>query len=309
MTRDAIAVAPNVAAALDAGQPVVALESTIIAHGLPRPANLETARAVEQVVREHGAVPATIAVLDGRPTVGLSDEQLSWLANADDVVKCSRRDLAWAVATSASGATTVAATMYLAHRAGIQIFVTGGIGGVHRGAERSMDVSADLLELSRTPVVVISAGAKAILDLERTLEQLETLGVPVVGYRTAELPAFYCRTSGLPLPQRLDSIDQLATLVSAHLDLGAPSGLLVANPISVEAALEPAPIEEAIEKALEDAARLAVTGKQLTPFLLSRVVAATGGAALTANIALVKSNAALGAALAAALVGTSSQAR
>jgi len=301
-----IEVAPEVAAALADGRGVVALESTIISHGMPYPDNLATARAVEAVVRDHGAVPATIALVDGRVRVGLDDAALERVASGGDegsaeVGKASRRDLPVFVARKATAGTTVAATMYLAHRAGIGVFATGGIGGVHRGAERTMDVSADLLELGATPVTVVCAGAKSILDLPRTLEVLETQGVPVVGVGTDEFPAFFTRESGLAVPHRVDSVAELAAVVAAHRDLGLPGGILVANPIPVADAVPAAEIGARIEEALADADRAGVTGKDVTPYLLGRIVELTGGRSLAANVALVRNNAALAAQLAVAV--------
>ncbi|MBL8360105.1 MAG: pseudouridine-5'-phosphate glycosidase [Rubrivivax sp.] len=292
---------PDVAAALAAGRPVVALESTIIAHGMPWPQNLETARRVEQAVRHAGALPATIAVLGGRPTVGLTDVQLEALARSGAAVaKLSRRDLGVAAATRRDGATTVAATMKLAAMAGIRVFATGGIGGVHRGAETSFDVSADLLELARTPVAVVCAGAKAILDLPLTLEVLETHGVPVLGHRCDELPAFYSRDSGCPLPHRCESAAEIAAVLRAHWALGL-AGVVVANPIPVEHALPRDRVDGAIAQALAEAEAQGVRGPASTPFLLARVAELTGGDSLGANIALVLDNARLAAAIAKAL--------
>ncbi len=292
---------PDVAAALAGGRPVVALESTIIAHGMPWPQNLETARRVEQAVRHAGALPATIAVLGGRPTVGLTDVQLEALARGGAAVaKLSRRDLAVAVATRRDGATTVAATMKLAAMAGIRVFATGGIGGVHRGAEATFDVSADLLELARTPVAVVCAGAKAILDLPLTLEVLETHGVPVLGHRCDELPAFYSRESGCPLPHRCESATEIAAVLRAHWALGL-AGVVVANPIPAEHALPRERIDSAITQALSEAEAQGVRGPASTPFLLARVAELTGGDSLAANIALVLDNARLAAAIACAL--------
>jgi pseudouridine-5'-phosphate glycosidase len=299
-----IDVSPEVAAALAAGGAVVALESTIISHGMPYPDNLATARAVEQVVRDHGAVPATIAVVGGRVRVGLDDASLEQLAaGGDDVAKASRRDLPVLLARGATAGTTVAATMFLAHRAGVGVFATGGIGGVHRGAERTLDVSADLVELGATPVTVVCAGAKSILDLPRTLEVLETEGVPVIGVGTDEFPAFFSRESGLAVPHRVDSAAELAAVVAAHRELGLPGGVLVANPIPEADAVPAAEIGARIEEALADAEREGVTGKDVTPYLLGRIVELTGGRSLVANIALVRNNAALAADLAVALAG------
>jgi pseudouridine-5'-phosphate glycosidase len=299
-----IEVSPEVAAALAAGRGVVALESTIISHGMPYPDNLATARAVEQVVREHGATPATIALVAGRVRIGLDDAALERLASGgDEVVKASRRDLPVFAARGATAGTTVAATMFLAHRAGIGVFATGGIGGVHRGVERTMDVSADLVELGATPVTVVCAGAKSILDLPRTLEVLETRGVPVIGVGTGEFPAFFSRESGLAVPHRVDSAAELAAVVAAHRELGLPGGILVANPIPAADAVPAAEIGARIEEALADADREGVTGKDVTPYLLGRIVELTGGRSLVANIALVRNNAALAADLA-VLVGS-----
>ena len=298
-----IEVAPEVAEALAAGGAVVALESTIISHGMPYPDNLETARAVEGVVRAHGAVPATIALLDGRVRVGLDDASLERLAAAGDVAKASRRDLAVLLARGATAGTTVAATMHLAARAGVAVFATGGIGGVHRGAERSWDVSADLTELGATPVTVVCAGAKSILDLPRTLEVLETEGVPVIGFGTDEFPAFFTRSSGLSVPHRVDSAAELAAVVRAQRDLGLPGGILVTNPVPAADEVPAAEIGAHIERALADADAAGVAGGDVTPFLLGRIVELTGGRSLAANIALVRGNAAVAADLAVALAG------
>ena len=295
-------VAEPVAAAIAAGRPVVALESTIIAHGLPHPRNLETARALEAAVREAGAEPATIAVLDGRIRVGLDDAALDRLGDpAADLAKVSRADLPVILARGGSGATTVAATMIGAHLAGIAVFATGGLGGVHRGAAHSFDISADLQELARTPVAVVCAGAKAILDLPKTLEVLETLGVPVIGYGTDDLPAFTVRSSGLPLTLRADTPGEVAGALAAQRALGYPGGAVIANPIRRDAALDPALVERAIGQGLAAAEAQGIHGKAVTPFLLSHMVTATGGASLDANVALVLDNARLAAAIAAEL--------
>lgn len=292
---------PEVAAALAAGAPVVALESTLIAHGMPWPHNLETAQRVEAEVRRHGAVPATIAVRGGRLKAGLSAGELEALARGGAAVpKASRRDLAALVAGGADGATTVAATMFIAARAGIRVFATGGIGGVHRGAARSFDISADLLELARTPVAVVCAGAKSILDLGLTLEVLETHGVPVVGYRTDALPAFYVRNSGHRLAQRVDSPEDAARLLHAQWALGLQGGVVLANPIPPEHEMPRERIDAAIEQALAEADAQGIHGKAITPFLLARVAALTGGDSLAANIALVLNNAGLAAQVAGA---------
>ncbi len=290
----------RVSDALRAGTPVVALESTIVAHGMPFPANLETALELEAEVERAGAVPATLAVIGGVPTIGLSEDELNELATGSEVLKLSRRDLAWAVAQRKTGATTVAATMMLAHRARIEVFATGGIGGVHRGANLSYDVSADLTELARTAVTVVCAGPKAILDLSATLEYLETLGVPVVGYQTNELPAFYSRTSGLPLVLRADRPDEVASFMTSRTELGIEGGVLVVNPIPQASEIPYAKMSPVIDQALRDAEAQSITGKALTPFLLDRLRMLTSGVSLTANIALVKNNARLAAEIAVA---------
>jgi pseudouridylate synthase len=293
-------VLPEVRDALAAARPVVALESTIITHGMPAPRNLETARAVEAAVREGGAVPATIAVLDGRIRVGLGADDLERLAGEQHVAKASRADLPAVLASGGPGSTTVAATMICADLAGIRVFATGGIGGVHRGAEQSFDVSADLQELARTPVAVVCAGAKAILDLAKTLEVLETLGVPVIGYGTDALPAFYSRTSDLAVPLRRDSAAEIAGVMAAKWQLGLGGGLVIANPIPAEAEIPAAAIAAYIETALAEARSQGVRGKAVTPFLLARLEQLTGGASLEANVALVLNNARLAAEIAAA---------
>lgn len=291
---------PEVAEARAAGGAVVALESTIIAHGLPYPANLEVGLALEATVRAGGATPATIAVIDGRVHVGLTDAELARLAaDGPGFTKAGATDLAVAIAGRRSAATTVSATSLCAARAGIRVFATGGIGGVHRGDLD--DISHDLTVLARTPIAVVSAGAKAILDLPRTLEALETLGVLVVGYRTDELPAFYTRGSGLALEHRVDDVAALAAICRVRWDQLGAGGVLVANPIPTAAALDPAMIDAAIEAALTEAAAAGVTGKRTTPFLLARLAAVTGGAAVDANRALALHNAEVGAALAVAL--------
>ena len=292
---------PEVAAARAQGRPVVALESTIIAHGMPWPHNLHTGQALEAEIRRHGAVPATVAVLGGRLKAGLSAAELEHLArHGPAVTKASRRDLALLVARGADGATTVAATMIVAAMAGIRVFATGGIGGVHRGAERSFDVSADLLELAQTPVAVVCAGAKSILDLGLTLEVLETHGVPVVGYGTDTLPAFFVRDSGLPLQQRADTPQAVARQMHAQWQLGLRGGLVVAQPIAAEHALPRERVDAAIAQALAEAEAQGIRGKDSTPFLLARVAELTGGDSLQANIALVRANAALAAQVAVA---------
>jgi pseudouridine-5'-phosphate glycosidase len=292
----------RVAEALRQNRPVVALESTIVAHGMPYPQNLETARAVEAAVRERGAEPATIAVWGGVPRIGLEDAELEALANTPGVWKLSRRDLPFAVAQKLNGATTVASTMILAAKAGIRVFATGGIGGVHRGAERTFDISADLTELARTPVAVVSAGAKAILDLGLTLEYLETQGVPVIGYRTDEFPAFYTPRSGHRLELRADSPQELAAVLRAKWDLGLEGGVLIANPIPEADALPADEMETAIAAAVREAEASGIEGKALTPFLLSKIKQLTAGRSLEANIRLVLHNAALAAEVAKALL-------
>jgi pseudouridine-5'-phosphate glycosidase len=295
--------APEIRDALAQGRPVVALESTIVTHGMPHPRNVETARAVEETVRANGAVPATIAVLAGRIRVGLQPEELDRLGTTRDVLKLSRADLAYAVAARRDGSTTVAATMICARLAGIGVFATGGIGGVHRGVEATMDVSADLDELARTPVCVVCAGAKAILDLPRTLEVLETRGVPVVGFGTDRLPAFWSRDSGLPAPIRLDTAEAVADLIRAKAALGLEGGVLVANPVPPEAEIPAPEIAGHIETAIAEAAAQGVSAKAVTPFLLARMLELTGGRSLETNVALIRNNAALAARIAVALAG------
>ncbi|MFK7970821.1 MAG: pseudouridine-5'-phosphate glycosidase [Bacteroidia bacterium] len=282
------------------GAPIVALESTIIAHGMPYPQNLETAQEVEQIIRDAGATPATIAILDGRIHVGLDEKALHTLATAEDVAKASRRDIPGLLAQKRHAATTVAATMICAHMADIRIFATGGIGGVHRGAETTFDISADLPELSQTPVAVVSAGAKAILDLPLTLEWLETWGVPVVGFGTDELPAFYSRNSGIPIPLRLDTPDEIAALLAQQDALGYTNGTLIANPIPEAWSLPMDEMNTLIEKSIGEANAQGIFGKQLTPFLLKRITELTSGKSLASNIELVKSNAELAAKVAVA---------
>ena len=288
-------------AALDTGRPVVALESTIITHGMPYPENLKTAKNVEDVVRKNGAVPATIAIINQAVHIGLSAEQLEWLAKANNVLKLSRADLAFAVAQGRTGATTVAATMICAALAGISVFATGGIGGVHKGAEDTFDVSADLLELAQTPVTVVCAGAKAILDLNKTMEVLETHGVPVIGYRTDLLPAFWSRMSDIPIPMRCDTPTQISNAHKIRGALGLKGGQLVANPIPAEAELSREYMEPIIAQAVAEAEAQSVTAKALTPFLLGKILELTKGKSLTANIALVRSNAELASKIAIAL--------
>lgn len=295
-------VSPEVAEAVAAGKPVVALESTIISHGMPYPQNVETALKVESIIRENGAVPATIAILGGRLKAGLTAEEIEYLGKkGHEVTKASRRDLAVLVSKGADGATTVTTTMMIAHMAGIQIFATGGIGGVHRGAETTMDISADLEELSQTPVMVVCAGAKSILDLGLTLEYLETHGVPVIGYGTKELPAFYTRKSGFAVDYELDSPAELAAAFKASQDMGLKGGMLVTNPIPEEFSMDPAVINKAIDEAIAEANAQGIHGKESTPFLLAKVKELTGGDSLDSNIQLVFNNARLAAQTAAEL--------
>jgi pseudouridine-5'-phosphate glycosidase len=293
---------PEVADARAEGRPLVALESTIITHGMPFPQNVETAKRVENEIRAHAAVPATIAVMDRKIHVGLTDDELDRLGQARDVAKLSRADLAACLALGGTGATTVAATMICAHLAGIEVFATGGIGGVHRGAETSFDISADLRELAETPVSVVAAGAKAILDLPKTLEYLETLGVPVIAFGQNEFPAFWSRSSGLAAPLRMDTPADIAAAHILRGRLGLPGGQLVANPIPATAELPRAEITPHIEQALAEAATQGIAAKAVTPFLLQRIFELTAGRSLEANIALVLNNARLGSAIAREIV-------
>ena len=288
----------EVAEAIDRGGPVVALESTVISHGLPRPHNLETAQRMEAAVRREGAVPATVGLLNGRLIVGLSHEEIELLANADEVHKVSRRDLSAVLASRKPGATTVAATILIASQAGISVFATGGIGGVHRGVQETLDISADLAELARTPVAVVCAGAKIILDLPRTLELLETLGVPVVGFRTSSFPAFYVRDSGLNLDLRVESAEEAARLMSIQSQLGLSSGIVFCNPPPESGALARAQTESLIKTALIAANSAGIQGKAVTPYLLSYLSNASDGATLKANMDLLVSNASVAAQIA-----------
>ncbi len=295
-------IAPEVELALKEGRPVVALESTIISHGMPYPQNVETALLVEDTIRKNGATPATIAVIGGRLKAGLSKREIEYLGKTGTAVtKASRRDLPVLVAEGRDGATTVATTMIIAALAGIRIFATGGIGGVHRGAEVTMDISADLEELARTPVMVICAGAKSILDLGLTLEYLETKGVPVIGYGTEELPAFYTRKSGFKVDYRLDTPEELAQVFKAKLEMGLVGGMLVTNPIPEEYSMDHERINAAIDQAIEDSHKLGIHGKETTPYLLARIKDLTGGDSLASNIQLVLNNARLAAKTATAL--------
>ena len=285
---------PEVAAAIAAGKPVVALESTIISHGMPYPQNVETALNVEKIIRENGAVPATIAIIGGRLKAGLTAEEIEYFGKKGRAIhKASRRDLAVLCAQGEDGATTVTTTMIIAHMAGIRFFATGGIGGVHRGAETTMDISADLEELARTPVMVVCAGAKSILDLGLTLEYLETKGVPVLGYQTEELPAFYTRKSGFNVDYRMDSPAELASAFKAQNDMALGGGMLVTNPIPEEYSMPKDVIDAAIDQAIAESKAQGIKGKETTPFLLARVAELTGGDSLASNIQLVYNNARL----------------
>ena len=294
-------IAPEVKAALNEGRPVVALESTIISHGMPYPQNVETALAVEKIIRDNGAIPATIAIIGGRLKAGLSAEEIEYFGKKGTAIhKASRRDLAVLCARGEDGATTVTTTMIIAHMAGIKVFATGGIGGVHRGAETTMDISADMEELGQTPVMVVCAGAKSILDLGLTLEYLETKGVPVIGYGTEELPAFYTRQSGFGVDYRIDTPEELAAAFKAGVEMGMKSGMLVTNPIPEEFAMPKAVIDAAINQAIAEAEQQGIKGKETTPFLLARVAELTGGDSLASNIQLVFNNAKVAAQTAAA---------
>lgn len=294
-------ISEEVQSAIAQNRPVVALESTIISHGMPYPKNVETALNVEKIIRDHGAVPATIAILNGRLKVGLSPAEIETLGQAKDVVKASRRDIPFIIAKGLNGATTVASTMILADLAKIRVFATGGIGGVHRGAETSFDISADLIELSQTNVAVICAGAKSILDIGLTLEYLETHGVPVIGYQTDELPAFYTSKSGFGVDYRVDNPEELAAAIKAKWDLHLDGGVIVANPIPKAYEMDPKMIDDAIKEAVRQQFAAGVKGKESTPFLLAKVKELTGGDSLESNIQLVYNNAKVGALLAVAL--------
>jgi pseudouridine-5'-phosphate glycosidase len=299
MTRDLLQIHPEIESALTANKPVVALESTVIAHGLPRPQNIETALRLEQIVREEGATPATIAVLDGKLCVGLNQNQLEHLANSDDIKKLSTRDLPIAIAREWNGATTVASTMWIAHRAGIQVFATGGIGGVHRGS--LPDISADLPQLAQTPMIVVCSGAKIVLDLPATREWIETHSVTVAGYQCDEMPAFYSQRSGLPIDARCDSPVEVIELFESQRELGLQSALLVTVPVPIAAEVEASILNSALDYSLAEAERDGISGRDLTPFLLARMSAQSGGATLRANIALLENNARVAAQIAAAL--------
>ena len=303
MTKNPLlSISPKVQRALDEGRPVIALESTIISHGMPYPENVKTALNCERIAREAGAEPATVAVLGGKLCAGLNEEQIDALGKAGaSVAKASRRDLPILCAQKKDGATTVAATMIIAAMAGIRVFVTGGIGGVHRGAETTMDISADLEELGQTPVAVVCAGAKSILDLGLTLEYLETKGVPVIGYGTQELPAFFTRKSGFPVDYRMDTPEEIAAAIRMQRDLGYTGGMLITNPIPAEYSLDAGVMQKAVDQALQEAKEQNIRGKESTPFLLARVKELTGGESLASNIQLVYNNVRLAAAIACAL--------
>ena len=299
LDRNLLSLASHVEAALAAKKSVVALESTVIAHGLPRPRNLETGHRLEQITREEGITPATIAVIDGKLCVGLEEHQIEFLANSLDIKKISTRDLAIAIARGWNGATTVAATIWIAHRVGIQVFATGGIGGVHRGS--LPDVSADLPELARTPMIVVCSGAKIVLDLPATREWLETHSITVVGYGCDEMPAFYSRVSGLPVDVQCDSPEEIVQIFKTQRELGLRSALLVTVPVPSEAEVPPELLSQTLDKSLDDARKEKVTGRNLTPFLLARMSELSQGATLRANIALLKNNARVAAQIARAL--------
>lgn len=289
---------PEVKKAIESGKPVVALESTIISHGMPYPRNVETALNVEKIIRDNNAIPATIAILNGKLKVGLTEEEIEYLGKAKNVIKTSRRDIPFIIAKKSDGATTVASTMIIAALAGINVFATGGIGGVHRGATETFDISADLEELAHTNVAVVCAGAKSILDIGLTLEYLETHGVPVIGYQTDEMPAFYTRKSGYYVDYKVDSPEEIATALKAKWDLGLEGGIVIANPIEEQYQMDYDTITEAIEKALKEADEKGIRGKESTPFLLAKVKEITGGDSLESNIKLVYNNAMLGAKIA-----------
>jgi pseudouridine-5'-phosphate glycosidase len=297
---DRLRISAEVRDALVSRRPVVAFESTIISHGMPYPRNRDTAMTAESLARAAGAVPATVAVLDGLIAVGLQDGELERLATETGVLKVSRRDLSWALAAGRTGATTVSATMFAASRAGIDVFATGGIGGVHRGASESFDISADLTELASTSVCVVSAGAKAILDIPKTLEMLETLGVPVVGFDTPEFPAFYSRSSGLPAPLRVDTPEEVAAMLATQRSLGLPQGILVASPVPAAQEIPRETMDAWIARAMEELGERGISGKGVTPFLLSRIVELSGGASLEANVNLFYNNVRLACRIAAA---------
>jgi len=288
--------------ALKDGRPVVALESTLISHGFPYPENLKVAGEMEEIIRGCGVMPATIAIIKGKMKVGLTRSEMEFMATSEDILKASKRDLAVIIAKGLNGATTVAATMIVAERAGIKVFATGGIGGVHRGAEKTFDISADLQELARTPVAVVCSGAKSILDLPLTKEYLETMGVPVIGFGSKELPAFYCRESGLKVDYVVNNEVEAAKIIRAMQDLGLGGGIIIANPIPEEYALSMEYMNEMIEEAIESAEKEGIKGKKLTPYLLNKIKELTGGKSLKANIELVKNNARVAAKIACELI-------
>lgn len=298
MMKKYLDINPEVKTALEQGKPVVALESTIISHGMPYPKNVATALYVEKIIRDKGAVPATIAILSGKLKVGLTEEEIEYLGKAPNVIKASRRDIPYIVSKKLDGATTVASTMIVASLAGIKVFATGGIGGVHRGATETFDISADLEELANTNVAVVCAGAKSILDIGLTLEYLETHGVPVVGYQTEEMPAFYTRKSGYKVDYKLDTPEEIAKMLKAKWDLGLNGGMVVANPIEEQYQMDYDIITDAINKAVKQADEKGIKGKDTTPFLLAKVKEITGGNSLESNIMLVYNNASLGAKIA-----------
>ena len=298
MLKNYIEYSQEVLEAKKANKPIVALESTIISHGMPYPQNVQTAKEVEEIIRKNGAVPATTAIINGKIKIGLSDEELEFLATSKEIAKASRRDFAYLVSQKKHGATTVAATMICAQLAGIEVFVTGGIGGVHREAENTMDISADLQELAQTNVAVVCAGAKSILDIGLTLEYLETHGVPVVGFKTDKVPAFYTRTSPFNVDFNINSAEEVASMIRTKWDLNLKGGVLITNPIPEKDAMEEAFINKIIDQALEEAKENNITGKNVTPFVLGKVKELTEGTSLTANIALVKHNAEVGAQIA-----------
>ena len=301
MLEKYVVINPEVAEALSAGKPVVALESTIISHGMPYPKNVETALEAEKVVRDNGAIPATIAIIKGKLKVGLTLEEIEYLGKTEGVIKTSRRDIPFIIAKKLDGATTVASTMIIADLAGIRVFATGGIGGVHRGAPESFDISADLQELAHTNVAVVCAGAKSILDIGLTLEYLETQGVPVIGYGTDDLPAFYTSRSGFAVDYRVDSPEETAEALKAKWDLGLEGGVVIANPIPAEYEMDPEVINGAIAAAVKESEEKGIKGKESTPFLLAKVKELTGGASLDSNIQLVYNNVKVGAQIAVAL--------
>ncbi|MBQ7491951.1 MAG: pseudouridine-5'-phosphate glycosidase [Clostridia bacterium] len=291
MLKDYLSIRPEIQSALSAGKPVVALESTILSHGMPYPQNLDFGRRVEKIIRDEGAAPATIAILDGKLKVGLNDAELERMCRAEDVGKVSRRDVPVYLATGKAGATTVATTMLISELTGIRVFATGGIGGVHRGAETTMDISADLQELAHTSVTVVSAGVKSILDIGLTLEYLETMGVPVLGMRTKDFPAFYCRESGFKVDYALRDEEEAARIMKAKWDVGMKGGMIVANPIPEEYAMDSKYMNGIIAQAVAEAKEKGIRGKMITPFLLARIVELTGGESLASNIQLAFNNA------------------